>query len=65
MDSDVLNLTHIARDPFASQFEVDHSVRYDTAVRVPSDELGPLRDELRVPLGLDRGLGPEGLIPTS
>ena len=42
MDSDVLSLTHVARDPFASQFEVDHSVRYDTAVRVPSDELGPL-----------------------
>jgi hypothetical protein len=63
MDSDVLNLTHIARDPFASQFEVDHSVRYDTAVRVPSDELGPLRDDLRVPLGLDRGLRARGVDP--
>lgn len=63
MDSDVLSLTHIARDPFASQFEVDHSVRYDTAVRVPSDELGSLRDELRVPLGLDRGLRAQGVDP--
>ena len=63
MDSDVLNLTHVARDPFASQFEVDHSVRYDTAVRVPSDELGPLRDELKVPLGLDRGLRARGVDP--
>jgi len=63
MESDVFNLTHIARDPFASQFEVDHSVSYDTAVRVPSDELGQLRDELKVPLGLDRGLRARGVDP--
>ena len=63
MESDVFNLTHIARDPFASQFEVDHTVSYDTAVRVPSDELGRLRDELKVPLGLDRGLRARGVDP--
>ena len=63
MESEVFNLTHIARDPFASQFEVDHTVSYDTAVRVPSDELGPLRDELKVPLGLDRGLRARGVDP--
>ena len=63
MESEVFNLTHIARDPFASQFEVDHTVSYDTAVSVPSDELGPLRDELRVPLGLDRGLRARGVDP--
>ncbi|MGH8872773.1 MAG: hypothetical protein ACRDWS_12430 [Acidimicrobiia bacterium] len=63
VDSDVFNLTHIARDPFASQFDVDHSVSYETSVRVPADELGPLRDELRVPLGLDRGLRARGVDP--
>ena len=63
MESEVFNLTHIARDPFASQFEVDHTVSYDTAIRVPSDELGPLRDELKVPLGLDRGLRARGVDP--
>jgi hypothetical protein len=63
IDTDVFNLTHIARDPFASQFEVDHSVQIDTAVRVPSDELGPLREELRVPVGIDRGLRARGVDP--
>lgn len=63
MESDVFNLTHIARDPFASQFEVDHTVSYDTALRVPADELRPLRDELKVPHGLDRGLRARGVDP--
>jgi hypothetical protein len=63
MESEVFNLTHIARDPFASQFEVDHSVSYETAVRVPADELRPLLDDLRVPLGLDRGLRARGVDP--
>jgi hypothetical protein len=55
IDRDVFNLTHIARDPFASQFEVDHTVRYDTAVQVPADELRPLLQELKVPQGLKVG----------
>ena len=63
IESDVFNLTHVARDPFASQFDVDHTVSYDTSVQVPADELGPLLDELRVPLGLDRGLRARGLDP--
>jgi len=63
IESDVFNLTHIARDPFASQFDVDHSVSYETTVQVPADELGPLRDELRVPMGLDRGLRARGVDP--
>ena len=63
IESDVFNLTHIAKDPFASQFEVDHSVSYGTTVQVPADELGPLRDELKVPLGLDRGLRARGVDP--
>jgi hypothetical protein len=63
IDRDVFNLTHIARDPFASQFEVDHTVRYDTAVQVPADELRPLLQELKVPQGLDRGLRARGVDP--
>lgn len=65
IESAVFDLTHVARDPFASQFEVDHSVTYDTAVRVPADELGPLPKELRVPMGLDRGLRARGVDPDS
>jgi hypothetical protein len=63
IDRDVFNLTHVARDPFASQFEVDHTVSYDTAVRVPADELKPLFQDLRVPQGLDRGLRARGVDP--
>ena len=63
IESDVFNLTHIAKDPFASQFDVDHSVSYGTAVQTPADELGPLRDELKIPLGLERGLRARGLDP--
>jgi hypothetical protein len=63
IDRDVFNLTHIARDPFASQFDVDHTVSYDTAVRVPADELKPLFQDLRVPQGLDRGLRARGVDP--
>jgi hypothetical protein len=65
IDTDVFNLTHVARDPFASQFEVDHAVQYETAVRVPADELGPLRDELKVPAGIDRGLRARGIDPAT
>jgi hypothetical protein len=63
IESDVFNLTHIAKDPFASQFEIDHSVSYETSIRVPADELGPIRDEVRVPMGLDRGLRARGVDP--
>ncbi|HEY4606512.1 MAG TPA: hypothetical protein VIH55_02600 [Acidimicrobiia bacterium] len=63
IDTDVFNLTHIARDPFASQFEVDHSISYETAMRVPEDELRPIREQLKVPMGLDRGLRARGVDP--
>lgn len=65
IESAVFDLTHVARDPFASQFEVDHSVSYETAVRVPADELRPLLGELKVPMGLDRGLRARGVDPDS
>lgn len=65
IESAVFDLTHVARDPFASQFEVDHSISYETAVRVPADELRPLLGELKVPMGLDRGLRARGVDPDS
>lgn len=60
-----LSLAHIAHDPFAAPFEeeIDHSVSYQTAVDVPEDELRPLRDELKLPKGLDRGLRALGTDP--
>ena len=42
MEREVFNLTHIARDPFASQFEVDHTVSYDTAIRRSFRRVGPI-----------------------
>ena len=63
MQTDMLNLTHIARDPFASQFEIDHTTQYETKVEVPGDDLGPVRDELKIPLGLERGLRTRGVDP--
>lgn len=64
VSQEMLNLTHIARDPFAQQFDTDRSVQYETRVEVPGDELGPLRDELNVPEGLVRGLRARGQDPS-
>lgn len=60
-----LDFTQIARDPFAQPFEsgIDHSVTYDTKIDVPADELGPIRAEVRIPVGLERGLRATGVDP--
>jgi hypothetical protein len=60
-----ISLAHIAHDPFAAPFEeeTDHSVVYDTRTDVPSDELGPIMDELTLPAGLERGLRAVGVDP--
>jgi hypothetical protein len=61
-----LSFTHIARDPFAAPFEderPDHGIAYETRADVPADELPPLRDDLRIPKGLDRGLRALGTDP--
>lgn len=60
-----LSLSHVAHDPFAAPFEErsDHSVVYDTKLDVPADELPPLRDELKIPKGLERGLRATGVNP--
>ena len=62
---EMLNLTHVARDPFAGQFEVDHSVKYETTVNIPQDDLGPWQEELEVPAGLERGMRARGIDPES
>lgn len=60
-----LSLANIAHDPFAAPFEeeTDHSVVYETKTDVPSDELGPIVDELKLPTGLERGLRAIGVDP--
>lgn len=60
-----LSFTQIARDPFASPFdeEVDHSIHYQTKSDTPPDELPPLYEELKIPLGLQRGLRTNGVDP--
>ncbi|MEX1126373.1 MAG: hypothetical protein WD895_00835 [Acidimicrobiia bacterium] len=62
---DMLNLTHIARDPFAGQFEDDLPGHVETQVPVPKDDLGPIHQELKIPLGLERGLRTRGVDPTT
>ncbi len=60
-----LSLSHVAHDPFAAPFEErsDHSVVYGTKADVPPDELPPLREEIRIPKGLERGLRATGVDP--
>lgn len=62
---DMFNLTHIARDPFASQFEDALTTHVETQVQVPKDDLGPIGQELKIPLGLERGLRTRGVDPTT
>lgn len=63
IQAEMLNLTHIARDPFASQFDPDRIYEVDTRVSVPTDDLAPLVDELKLPAGLSRGLRTRGVDP--
>ena len=60
-----IGFSHIAHDPFAKPFseEVDHSVHYDTKSVAPADELSPLREELNLSVGLERGLRSIGVDP--
>lgn len=63
---ETLSFTHIARDPFAAPFDdehSDHSVAYETRADVPEDSLPPLREDLKIPKGLDRGLRALGTDP--
>lgn len=65
---DSLSFTQIARDPFAAPFDeegTDHRVAYETRADVPEDELPALRDDLKIPKGLDRGLRALGTDPDS
>jgi hypothetical protein len=61
-----LSFSHVARDPFAAPFDEDrpdHGVTYETKADVPADELPPLREDLKIPKGLDRGLRAHGTDP--
>jgi len=61
-----LSFRHIAHDPFAAPFEdegVDHATLYTTRSDAPPDELGPIRAELDIPKGLDRGMRALGTNP--
>jgi hypothetical protein len=63
---DSLSFSHIARDPFAAPFDddrSDHTASYETRSDVPEDELPPLRQDLKIPKGLDRGLRALGTDP--
>lgn len=63
-----LSFAQIARDPFAAPFDeerIDHGVAYETRADVPEDELPPLREDLKIPKGLDRGLRALGTDPES
>lgn len=61
--TEMLNLSHVAKDPFDSQFDKDQVTSLETKVHVPRDDLGPIRDELRIPKGLERGLRARGVDP--
>lgn len=61
-----LSFTHVARDPFAAPFDdtrTDHGIAYETRTDTPADELPPLREDLKIPKGLDRGLRALGTDP--
>jgi hypothetical protein len=62
-----LSLSRIAHDPFAAHFdeEGDFQFKFGTTAVVPEDELPPLRSELKIPKGLDRGLRALGTDPDS
>lgn len=60
-----LSLANVAHDPFAAHFdeEFDSGVSVGVSADVPEDDLPPLRDELRLPKGLERGLRALGTDP--
>ncbi len=65
IDADVFNLTHVARDPFTAQFDNEPGLMVETKTVIPSDELGPIQEELRIPVGMSRGLRAKGVDPDS
>jgi hypothetical protein len=60
-----MSFSHFAHDPFAAPFEgeTDHSVHYETRSETPTDELGPIASELKIPDGLNRGMRALGTDP--
>lgn len=60
-----VSFAHFAHDPFAAPFEdeTDHTVHYETRSASPTDELGPISADLKIPDGLNRGLRALGSDP--
>jgi hypothetical protein len=65
IEADVFNLTHVARDPFTAQFDADPALMVETKAVIPSDELGPVQSDLKIPVGMSRGLRARGVDPDS
>jgi len=57
----LLHLGNVTRDPFTAENADQHAVAYETKTNVPSDELPPIGEELRIPKGLERGLRATGV----
>jgi hypothetical protein len=57
----LLNLGNVTRDPFTAENPTEHGVAYETKAAVPSDDLPPIGEELRIPKGLQRGLRATGV----
>lgn len=57
----LLHLGNVTHDPFAAENANEHAVAYDTKSTVPSDDLPPIGEELRIPKGLERGLRATGV----
>lgn len=57
----LLHLGNVTRDPFTAENSTEHSVAYETKSTVPSDDLPPIGEELRIPKGLERGLRATGV----
>ena len=62
-----MSISAVAHDPFAAPFDEDQERApvVDSNFDPSSDELGPIRDELNFPRGLERGLRATGTDPDS
>ena len=57
----LLHLGNVTRDPFAADSEAQPAASYETKATVPSDDLPPIGEELKIPKGLERGLRATGV----
>ncbi len=57
----LLHLGNVTHDPFTAENSTEHAAAYETKASVPSDDLPPIGEELRIPKGLQRGLRATGV----